>query len=349
MKFTLDAGGAQQVGTGLGNIFKAYVLGPQIRQQAQQQAEALMSKTYANTQAGNKYGAEAKGLEMTNAAREAPIDMSLPEYLQLSQKVFQLTGDNNAERVANAATEYQTQGIRDKAVGAIDNLDQMNRFNTLAKPGEVYMPFKAVGETGAAMNQATGDQRVVDEALRKLFGDKVGSEILENKAQANSSNASASKYTAETEIERLKGKTLKDTGALPGTGREASEGALSSTIIQTLQVPAVDEKGRTVRNPITGEIETTLDQDALTNFYKWTDANNRKPTATAFSQWESKGRPSGIALPGQSGDDKNPAPAQSQPKIEAAPKEATQRKAGTVYQTPKGPLKWTGTGWLPAN
>lgn len=345
MKFTLDAGGAQQVGTGLGNIFKAYVLGPQIRQQAQQQAEAVMSKTYANTQAGNKYGAEAKGLEMTNAAREAPIDMSLPDYLQQTYKLFQATGDNNADRVAKAGTEFQTQGIRSQALDAVNDVELMNRLNTLAKPGETYMPFKEVGVTGAAINQATGDQRVVDEALRKLFGDKVGSEILENKASANSSNASASKYTAEADIEREKGKILKGTGALPGSGREASEGALSSTIIQTLQVPAVDEKGRTVRNPITGEIETTLDQEALTNFYKWTDANNRKPTATAFSQWESKGRPSG----GQSGGDKNPAPAQPQPKIEAAPKEATQRKPGTVYQTPKGPLKWTGTGWLPAN
>ena len=48
-----------------------------------------------------------------------------------------------------------------------------------------------------------------------------------------------------------------------------------------------------------------VDQEALTNFYRWTDANNRKPTATAFSQWESKGRPSGVASPGQSGGDKN--------------------------------------------
>lgn len=29
-----------------------------------------------------------------------------------------------------------------------------------------------------------------------------------------------------------------------------------------------------------------------------------------------------------------------------APREASQRTAGTVYQTPKGPLKWTGTGWV---
>jgi hypothetical protein len=29
-----------------------------------------------------------------------------------------------------------------------------------------------------------------------------------------------------------------------------------------------------------------------------------------------------------------------------APVNPTARKADTVYQTPKGPLKWTGTGWV---
>lgn len=30
-----------------------------------------------------------------------------------------------------------------------------------------------------------------------------------------------------------------------------------------------------------------------------------------------------------------------------APKDPTQRKAGTVYSTPKGDMTWTGTGWVP--
>jgi hypothetical protein len=32
----------------------------------------------------------------------------------------------------------------------------------------------------------------------------------------------------------------------------------------------------------------------------------------------------------------------------AAPRRETDRKANTVYDTPRGPLKWTGTGWVPA-
>jgi len=33
-------------------------------------------------------------------------------------------------------------------------------------------------------------------------------------------------------------------------------------------------------------------------------------------------------------------------KVPEAPPDAKQRVAGTTYQTPKGPLKWTGTGWV---
>lgn len=36
-------------------------------------------------------------------------------------------------------------------------------------------------------------------------------------------------------------------------------------------------------------------------------------------------------------------------KITAAPRNVADRKVGAVYSTPSGNLKWTGTGWLPAN
>lgn len=32
-----------------------------------------------------------------------------------------------------------------------------------------------------------------------------------------------------------------------------------------------------------------------------------------------------------------------------APADLAQRRAGVVYSTPRGPMKWTGTGWLPPN
>lgn len=325
MKFTLSADGAQAAGQGIGNIFKAYVLGPQMRQQAEQDAMKTASDIYYRRMAGDKYGAEAgklgqetEGLRLTNTARTAPIDTTLPANLQTAFKLFQATGDTNMERFANAGTALQTQDIRDKALAAVDNLDRMNRLNTLAKPGETYEPFSAVGNTGGAINQATGQGAVFDEALRKLFGDKNASEVAENRAQANSSNAAAGKYSAEAALETAKRIFLGDKGALPGTGAEGSEGALSSTILRTLQIPALDEKGRPVRNPITGELETQTDQDALKSFYTWAAGNSRKPTATAFAQWEAQGRPSG---------NKNPPPAQTPPKMDTQATAAALTKA----------------------
>jgi hypothetical protein len=339
MKFTLNADGAMAAGQGIGNAIKAFALAPQMRQQAEQDALFKGAQMYHHNMSGNKAGAEAEGLGMTNRARQAPIDSTLPANLQMAYKLFQSTGDTNMERFANAGTALQTQGIRDQAVANVNNLDTMNRLNTLAKPGDTYEPFRAVGNTGGAINQATGQGIVSDAVLRKLFGDKNASEVMENKAQANSSNASAGKYTAEADIERQKADRLRKTGSLPGTGAEGSEGALSSTILNTLRVPALDAKGRPVRNPITGELETVVDLEAQKSFYQWADQNKRKPTATAFSQWEAQGRP---------GANKNPPPAAAQPTIVQAPP-AQERKPNTVYQTPKGPMKWTGTGWLPAN
>lgn len=325
MKFTLSADGAQAAGQGIGNIFKAYVLGPQMRQQAEQDAMKTASDIYYRRMAGDKYGAEAgklgqetEGLRLTNTARTAPIDTTLPANLQTAFKLFQATGDTNMERFANAGTALQTQNIRDQAVAAVDNLDRMNRLNTLAKPGESYMPFKAVGDTGGAIDQATGEGVVFDTVLRKLFGQESDAKVARDRGAANASNASASKYSAEADIERQKGERLRTTGALPRTGAEGSEGALSSTILRTLQIPALDEKGRPVRNPITGELETQTDQDALKSFYTWAAGNSRKPTATAFAQWEAQGRPSG---------NKNPPPAHTPPKMDTQATAAALTKA----------------------
>lgn len=386
MKFTLDAGGAQAAGQGIGNIFKAYALGDQYRQQGEMEAMTSAARMGQAQAAARKFSADAALDEhklklQSNPLETALLELNLPTALAPAFRTKLETGsfgpsydtpadgvgpvmpapaDNdtvaklgrsmalmqrmygtgsNVEQMAKAGSEIQTQGIRDKAVAAVGDLDMMNRLNALAKEGTTYKPFAAVGNTGGAINQATGQGIVSDAVLRKLFGDKNASEVMENKAQANSANASAGKYTAEADIERQKADRLRTTGALPGTGAEGSEGALSSTILNTLKVPALDAKGRPVRNPITGELETVVDQDAQKSFYQWADQNKRKPTATAFSQWEAQGRP---------GANKNPPPAAAQPTIVQAPP-AQQRKPNTVYQTPKGPMKWTGTGWLPAN
>ena len=238
-RFTLDAGeGAAAAGTGLGNIFKAFVLGPQARQQAEMEAAKNSADIYYRNMAGNKFGAEAEGLGLTNKARTEPIDTSLPQYLQGAQRLFQMTGDTNADRVARAGTEIQTQDIRSRALQSVNDLETMNRLNTLAKPGETYMPFDDVGTTGYSLNKASGAQIVGNPVLARLFGDKTGSEITENRAQANSANAAAGKYGAEAGLVTDRRNFLKDNGRLPGTaggGEDATNAKTRNSIIAAVE------------------------------------------------------------------------------------------------------------------
>lgn len=288
-------------GRGIAGAVGALLQGESVRQRAQQEQEQLLAETYYRNMTGNragaealKFGEEATGLGLTNAARQAPIDPALSRYMQDAVRLFQLTGDTNMERFANAGTAIQTQGLRDQALANVGDLDKMNRLNTLTRPGETYMPFSAVGNTGGAINQATGEGTVWDEALRSLFTEESGAQVARDRGAANASNAAA--------------------------GR-SSEGALSSTILRTLQVPALDDKGRPVRNPITGEIQTQIDQAALARFYAWTSANGRRPTATAFAQWEAQGRPAAAASPAtaQPAPTAGPAAAAPRPGPVAAP------------------------------
>lgn len=54
----------------------------------------------------------------------------------------------------------------------------------------------------------------------------------------------------------------------------------------------------------------------------------------------------GQAAPTLQGDEESDSGVPAQ--IESAPLNAGQRVPNTVYQTPRGPMRWTGTGWIPA-
>ena len=71
-----------------------------------------------------------------------------------------------------------------------------------------------------------------------------------------------------------------------------------------------------------------LSPEAQQSYAKLT---GRAPSQQSYDQ---TGKPTG-----------NPAPA---PQVPPAPADASQRAAGQIYQTPKGPMTWTGTGWMPA-
>lgn len=202
MKFTLDASGAQQAGQGIGSLFKAYALGPMYRQQAEQDAAAKTATAYSHTQAGNKYGAQAEQERFTLDQRRGvddniAADPAMAPYLANMQRVFKLTGDTNAERVAKAGTEFQSQGIRDKAVAA-PGVDAMNRLIAV-ESGKPYLPHDNVGTTGYSINKATGTGGVLNPVLAKIFQMVEASKVNENNAQAGSAGASAGLANARRE------------------------------------------------------------------------------------------------------------------------------------------------------
>jgi len=262
-------------------------------------AKAADFKTRLETgQWGGQYAAPADGVGPT---MPAPADddtvARLARNLALIQKMHS-TG-SNVEQASKAALNEQTGRIRDQAVANVGNLDMMNRLNTLAKEGQTYTPFDAIGTSGYSVNKATGQGEGLD-VLRKLFGEESVARVARDRGAANASNASAGRSNAERDMTLAELNFLNTKGARPGTGAEGSEGALSSTVIRSLDIPMLDNKGRPVTDSF-GRTAMQTDQEALTAFYTWASENGRRPTATAFAQWEAQGRP---------GSNKNPAPAQ---------------------------------------
>lgn len=299
MKFTLNADGAQSMGQGIGNLFKAYAMAPQMRQQAEQEAVKSAADIYYRNMAGNKYGAEAEGQRMTNTARQAPIDSTLPANLQTAYKFFQATGDTNAQSLAKAGTEVQTQGIRDQALANVGDLDMMNRLNALAKEGTTYKPFAAVGNTGVALNQATGQGVVADEVLRKLWEGESGAKVLRDKGAANSSNAAAGLSSARRDrvvsgLDKPVTIVDDDTGqasitALPTRGDPRTIGIAPS------KGTGADATNAKTRNAIIAAVEKEMPS-----------ADEAMLTAEVEKRLARRGIPTG---------NKNPAPAQDKPKI----------------------------------
>lgn len=237
-RFALDASGAQSLGSGIGNLFKALAMAPGMRAQAEQDAALNSARIYGANMQGNLAGSKAEQERFTLGQRQAPVDDTLPQYLQAAHRLFQMTGDTNALNVARAGTEAQTQGIRDQALAAVDDLEAMNRLNTLAKPGEVYMPMRSVGNTGRFMNQATGQGGVLDPVMAKLFDTVQQSAATENFAQANSANASAGNSTASRDMTREKLRVLLETGKLPGaagSGEDATNAKTRNAIIAAVE------------------------------------------------------------------------------------------------------------------
>jgi hypothetical protein len=192
MKFRMSQQGAQSANQGIRGIFSALAQAPMLRDQAEMESALRTAQTYNANQSGNLHGAKAEQEQYTLGRRKAmPTDIAADSpAMDIAKFVFGNTGDTNAENVSKALLNAQTYGIRNQAVDNVDSVESMNKLNVLAKPGETYMPFDAVGTTGRAMNKATGLGKIVEEALASGYDRKINSEVGENNAQAYSASQS---------------------------------------------------------------------------------------------------------------------------------------------------------------
>ncbi len=351
MKFALQADGAQAAGQGIGNLFKAYVLGDQYRQKAEDEAllsgarmaaqrasaESSLAIARKNNAAadldvnqlalqrdplntamlelglptslapvfrqrletgsfGPSYEAPADGMGPIQPAPATPDTVAkLGQAVALMQRMY--ATDSKVDQGARAAEIEAQMGDRQRIVAGIQPALPTSQayFATSGKS-----PFDDVGQSGYTINSLTGTITEANPVMARLFGNSQTALATQRNAAAGASGANAALDQRRLEI-------LEKTGALPGTGADA-EGSLSSTILNTIKVPARDAKGNPVRNPLTGEPELVVDQDSLRTFYGWATANGKKPTAAQFAKWEASGRPKAEA-------NKNPAPAPGTPKI----------------------------------
>ncbi|WP_137921693.1 hypothetical protein [Hydrogenophaga sp. 2FB] len=155
-------------------------------------------------------------------------------------------GDSNSLNIAKAVGEYQDQDVMAEAVGAARRGDDMgmSRLNTVRGKKE-FTPFAAVGTTGTALNQVTGEQDVANAGLRALFGNKTAAEIEADKARAGASRASAaSSYASAAKTRQDMDQGLRTGDLQVVTGQD---GAITVVNKRTLSAqPVLDAQGRPV-------------------------------------------------------------------------------------------------------
>ena len=170
-------------GDGFGSIFTAMAQAPFLRAQAEQEAALKQAQIYAHNMHGNKYGAEAQDQMMTNQNRMGPVPEGFSPSQQRMIRAWQFIG-GDPSKAADAMQTGLNTDMTTLAAANVGNVDLMNRYNTLAKPGTQYMPMQSVGNTGRVMHQATGSMTVADPKLAWLFGNKEQAQAQKDYAQA---------------------------------------------------------------------------------------------------------------------------------------------------------------------
>ncbi len=247
-------------------------------------------------------------------------------------------GDKSVENVAKAAGMYRSTGLGDDIIAGRQNAGVVGQSQAAIAGHKL---IDNIGTTGEGFNQFTGAGTTLNAGLRTLFGDKTNSEVLQNKAQAGAAGALAglrkvqtTNATTQGGIDALDLEAAKKGEPLPSTNR-AGRGA--------------DSTNAKFRNGIIMAAMKKPEFATMSPQEKQQYINTDLMVAGADPL-----EPGDLAALGGSAPASKPAAkggmnANASGAVEDAPTEPGKRKVGSVYKTPKGAMKWTGTGWLPAN
>lgn len=373
MKFTLDAGGAQQAGQGIGNLFKAFVLGPQVRQQAEQDG-ALKGARLGQAQATARYANARAGLDENQlAAQQDPLQSAM---LQLGLPTNLAPAFQSKLASGSFGPSYDAPAV--DGVGPQQQAPATD--DQMAKLGQAMSLMQRITGTGSNVQQGA-EAGLKEQQMRQI------DQIVKDPSMAGSIGTAQAAVSGKS-LFNPTGNTGQSTQNFTG-----ASGPVNDVLAKIFGIGEAAQAGQRDASAAASRASAALSgakqlrteggydrpQDILdvetgdTNVIRFPTGGDpvsfgRAPVkGTGLEATNAKARNAVIASvekefgQGYSNEeimaevdkrmarrtgDKSPPAKSSSAKIVDAPMDATKREVGATYNTPKGPLTWNGRGWV---
>lgn len=157
-------------------------------------AEAVSGATSAGT--GQALGRARADTERYRLEQDRELAYALddpdgmdevPDYMVRAMQAYRVTGDRNIRRFAGAASAFQEQALRDRAMAYLEEGDVENYNRVMAiLSGRPYAPYSSVGQSGYVVNRSTGEIQVGNPHAAGMHDRKVKAETAQKNASAAS-------------------------------------------------------------------------------------------------------------------------------------------------------------------
>ena len=373
MKFTLNAGGAQQAGQGIGNMFKAFVLGPQMRQQAEQTA-ALNGAKLGQAQATARYANARAGLDENQlAAQQDPLQSAM---LQLGLPTNLAPAFQSKLASGSFGPSYDAPGV--DGVGPQQQAPATD--DQMAKLGQAMSLMQRITGTGSNIQQGA-EAGLKEQQMRQIEqivrDPSVAGAIGTAQAAVNGKslfNPTGNTGQSTQNFTGASGPVNDVLAKIFGTGEGALAGQRDASALASRASAGLSGAKQLRTEGGYDKTHDILDEDTgaatVTRFPTGGEPVSigvapKKGTGEAATN--AKARNAVIAAvekdmgQGYSNEEimaevdkrmarrtgnKNPSPKPTDAKIVDAPMDAAKRTVGATYNTPKGPLTWNGRGWV---